>query len=69
MAKNEKKLASFLASYEKSATNKLRELQSSQSFSGTLKIDVERVFVNKRDGLRALENLRQIDMRRLAKTR
>ncbi|MEI2456921.1 hypothetical protein [Lysobacter firmicutimachus] len=69
MAKDEKNLANFLSSYEKSATKMLRELQSSQSFGGTLKIDVGRVVVGKRDGLRALEKLKQIDLGRLAKIR
>jgi hypothetical protein len=69
MTKSEKGVAKFLSSYEKTAVKKLRELQATQSFGGTLKIRPDRVFVDKKDGLRALEHLRQLSTGPFAKAK
>jgi hypothetical protein len=69
MARNEKNVAEFLGSYEKAVVKKLRELQATQSFGGSLKINTDRVFVEKKDGLRALEHLRQMSSGRLVKAK
>jgi hypothetical protein len=69
MAKVDKNVASFLNGYEKAAAKKLRELQTTQSFGGALKINLDRVFIDRKDGLRALDQLRQINPDRLAKAK
>ena len=67
MTKAEKNITAFLKNYEKSAVKRLRELQATQSFDGTLKVRSDRVYIDKKDGRRALEHLRTLNFRRLAK--
>ena len=57
---SKKAIAEFLQSYEISGAKKLRELQSTQSFSGILKINTDRVYVDQKDGRRALEHLKKL---------
>lgn len=66
---NQKAITEFLRSYEKSGAKKLRELQSTQSFSGTLKINTDRVYVDQKDGRRALEHLKKLRGSSVAKVK
>jgi len=58
MKKPNKDLAKFLSTYEKSAKMYLRDRQATQTFMGALKVDLSRVVVEKKDGRRALKDLR-----------
>lgn len=42
------------------AEKKLKSQQSTQSFDGTVRVNLDRVFVARKDGLRALEGLKKM---------
>lgn len=42
------------------AERKLKSEQSTQSFDGTVRVNLDRVFVARKDGLRALEGLKRL---------
>lgn len=46
----------------KKAEKKLKSLQSTQSFDGTLRVNLSRVFVGRKDGLRAMEGLKKLKL-------
>ena len=48
---------------EKIVAEESREFQSVQTFGGALRVDVNKVFVGREDGLRALEQLRRFSLR------
>ncbi|WP_372016639.1 hypothetical protein [Pseudoxanthomonas sp. 10H] len=64
---NKKKLEYILRAYEAEAEKLLKEAQSVQTFGGTLKVDLDRVYVDQKDGRRALELLRSLKPERFAK--
>lgn len=45
---------------EREVATKFRDANTTQSFNGTLRVRLDGVYVTKRDGQRALENLRQL---------
>lgn len=55
-AKNSSRSASQIA---EEVVQRLRDRQSTMRFDGTLKVDPTRVFVDRKDGLRALEQLKR----------
>ncbi len=67
MIKQNKDLARFLSTYEQSAKTQLRDRQATQTFMGALKVDLSRVVVEKKDGRRALKDLRVLKDGRLLK--
>lgn len=69
MNKSGKDEATLVRDVEKSVGKRLRELQSTQTFDGTLRIKLDKVFVDKKDGQRALEHLRQMNSGRLLKAK
>lgn len=69
MNKTGKDEATVVREVEKSVGKRLREMQSTQTFDGTLRIKLDRVFVDKKDGQRALEHLRQMSSGRLLKVK
>lgn len=54
---------------ERSIVKRLRDLQSTQTFAGTLRIDLNKVYVDRKSGLRALDSLRHIRSDRLLKAK
>nr|WP_298124956.1 hypothetical protein [uncultured Pseudoxanthomonas sp.] len=69
MNKSGKDEAALVRDVEKLVGKRLRELQSTQTFDGTLRIKLDKVFVDKKDGQRALEHLRQMSSSRLLKAK
>ena len=47
---------------EREVATKFRDANTTQSFNGTLRVKLDGVYVNKREGQRALENLRQLKL-------
>ncbi|WP_337246001.1 hypothetical protein [Luteimonas sp. gir] len=58
-------MAEFIANFESFAAKELSSQQSTQSFDGTLRIDLDRVFVSRSEGDRIVERLRTLDPTRL----
>lgn len=67
MGKRKTDMSNLLKTYKKTAMVQLMDQQATQSFSGTLKIKLDRVFVDKKDGRRALKDLRDLRSERLPK--
>lgn len=55
------RIADFIAKFESLAAEELRSRQSTQSFDGTLRIDLNRVFVSRSEGDRIIRKLDEID--------
>ena len=53
-------LSEIASSAEKSVAKKQRDMHVIQTFSGTLRVETSKVYINKKDGQRALEYLRQL---------
>lgn len=53
-------LDEFMAQFESQAAAELRERQSKMSFNGTLRVDLDRVYVDRIEGRRALDTLRAL---------
>lgn len=51
-------LAELVDGAERSVAKRLRAASTKQSFSGTLKVETDKIYVGKKDGMRALESLR-----------
>jgi hypothetical protein len=62
---NRKKKIEDLRVYEDRVAQELREAQSVQTFGGTLKINLDRVYVDQKDGRRALDELRRLTRNKL----
>ncbi len=60
-----RRMAEFIANFESFAAKELSSQQSTQSFDGTLRIDLDRVFVSRSEGDRIVERLRTLDPTRL----
>lgn len=60
MSMSTKTLREALRKLEEAAASELRSRQATQSFSGALKVNSNRVFIDSRDGRLALERLRRI---------
>jgi len=69
MPRKEQEIERYISKLERNAEKELRELQSTQSFSGTLRIKLDRVFVDKVDGKRALDQLRHLASERVIKVK
>lgn len=54
---------------ERSIVKRLRDLQSTQTFGGTLRIELSKVYVDRKSGLRALDSLRHIHSDQLLKAK
>lgn len=54
-----RRLSDRLREIEKLTIEELRSRQTKQSFSGSLRVDPSKVFINERDGRRAIESLRK----------
>ena len=57
MSKQEKRVQAFLSRFEDRAVAELMDQQVRQSFDGTLRIDVNRVYVDRARGQSALSRL------------
>jgi hypothetical protein len=59
MNKTIRELSNRLREIERRTVEELRSRQTTQSFSGALRVDPDKVFINERDGRRAIESLRK----------
>lgn len=59
MNKAIRRLSDSFREIERRTVEELRSLQATQSFGGALRVDPDKVFINRRDGRRAFESLRK----------
>ncbi len=53
---------SFVSGVEESVAKRYRDIHTTQSFNGTLRVKLDSVYVNKSDGERAIAHLRKLKM-------
>jgi hypothetical protein len=64
MNKNAGTASAVLAEAEQTVAKQKRALQSTQTFTGSIRVRLESVFVDKKDGLRALAQLKSSSRKR-----
>lgn len=64
MNRTKEPVDAFASKVERSVAKRFRDIHTTQSFDGTLRVKVESVYVGKKDGERALAHLRELQANR-----